>query len=66
MNIPIEIVATLLAIVVAGAISFGAFILKRIDRTEKRVLVLIVMLKDRGFKIPDQGDTDRLLKANNL
>ncbi|MGD0744144.1 MAG: hypothetical protein ABSA45_03220 [Verrucomicrobiota bacterium] len=36
----------------------------RINRLEKRVLTLIVMLRDRGFKIPSDEDTKRFLKAD--
>lgn len=39
---------------------------KRVARVEKHVLILIVMLRDRGFRIPDQSDTDIFLKSNNL
>jgi hypothetical protein len=38
------------------------WMLIRINRIEKKMLMLIVMLRDRGFKMPRQTDTERYLK----
>ena len=66
MNIPIEIIAAVLpqsfrpsgpASIACGNGSSG---------TEKHVLILIIMLRDGGFEIPNETDTRTFLKANNL
>jgi hypothetical protein len=62
VNIPIELIATVLAILIGAVLNSQRFMRRRIERLEKSILTVIVMLRDRGFKIPE-GDTDRLLKA---
>jgi len=66
MNIPVEIIAALLSIALMGALASQRAMWKRIVRTEKNVLILIIMLRDRGFQIPDEADTKLFLKANNI
>jgi len=66
VNVPVEIIAALLSIAVAGALASQRAMWKRIVRTEKNVLILIIMLRDRGFQIPDQTDTEIFIKSNNL
>lgn len=39
---------------------------KVIPRLEKKIVMLLVMLRDRGYKIPDETDTEIFLKSNNL
>jgi hypothetical protein len=43
-----------------------AWILIRINRIEKRIVVILVMLRDRGFRVPDKTDTEIFLKANDV
>lgn len=66
MNFPVEIVAAVLGIALAAMMAERRAMWKRIGRIEKRLLVLIVMLNDRGFRIPDKDDTDIFLKSNRL
>ncbi|MGB7767437.1 MAG: hypothetical protein WBN22_01090 [Verrucomicrobiia bacterium] len=66
MNIPIEIVAAILPLALGAVWADQRAIRKRISRTEKNVLILIIMLRDHGLKIPDEDDTKLFLKANNL
>jgi hypothetical protein len=42
------------------------YMLIRISRLEKKVLTMIVMLRDRGFKIPSSYDTELFRKNNDL
>lgn len=39
---------------------------KRLSRVERSLLTVIVMLTDRGFRVPDRSDTDVFLRSNNL
>lgn len=66
MKIPIEIIAAVIPVLLTGWWASQRAMWKRIVRIEKNVLVLIVMLRDRGFRIPDKSDTDLFVKANNL
>lgn len=73
MEIPTDIVASFGAVALTAALSWLRSpnrkfeqLSKRMDRVEKKLLILMVMLADRGFRMPDQGDTDRFLRSNNL
>ncbi len=66
MNIPIEIIAAVLPLILSAFWTSQYRMWKRIVRTEKHVLILIIMLRDRGFEIPNETDTRTFLKANNL
>ena len=66
MKVPIEIVAVILAFVLSTLFAFIRSWGKRLARLERSVLTVIVMLRDRGFRLPDQGDTERFARSNNL
>jgi hypothetical protein len=62
MNIPTEIIGDVLAVVLTAVIALQVWLFKRISKIERTLLTIVIMLEDRGFKIPDASDTDRLLK----
>lgn len=64
MNIPIEIIAGVLVFLLGAVLNNQRSTRRRIDLLEKKILTVIVMLCDRGFRIPET-DTD-LLKKNGL
>ena len=39
---------------------------RHIARVEKRILMIMVMLRDRGFQVPNESDTEVFIKSNNL
>ena len=73
MEIPTDVVASFGAVVLTAVLAWPRSATKKFDklsermeRQERKLLIVMVMLSDRGFKIPDQGDTDRFLRSNNL
>jgi len=64
MNIPIEVVAGVLAVLLGAVLKSQRETRKRLDRVEKRVLTIIIMLRDRGLKIPSETDTEHFLKSD--
>lgn len=62
MNIPIELIAACLAIVLTAVLAYQREMRKRVEKLERSVRTLIIMLRDRGLKIPTETDTERLLK----
>ncbi|HXC34270.1 MAG TPA: hypothetical protein VNV43_00230 [Candidatus Acidoferrales bacterium] len=64
MNIPTEIIGDVLAVILTAVIGLQVWLFKRINKIERTLLTIVIMLADRGFKIPDGGDTERLLKAS--
>jgi biotin operon repressor len=64
MNIPVELIAACLAVALTAVLGSQRAIWKRIARLEKNVLTIIIMLRDRGMKIPSESDTERLLKSD--
>lgn len=60
MNIPTDIIAEVLAVVLTAVIGLQCWLIKRIGKLERTVLTMVIMLRDRGFKV--EHDTDRLLK----
>jgi hypothetical protein len=65
MNIPTDIIATVLGVLLTAVIGLQCWLFKRINKLERSVLTIVVMLADRGFKIPDASDTDRILRSKN-
>ena len=65
MNIPIELIAAILAVLLGAVLQSQRSMRRRIEALEKSVLTLIIMLRDRGWKVPKlaEGDTDRFLKV---
>jgi hypothetical protein len=61
MNIPVEIIAAILAVVLTFLLSAQIAVRKRLERTEKNLLTVIIMLSQHGLKIPE-GDTSHILK----
>jgi len=66
MNIPIEIISAFLAIALTATLAERRAMWKAIGRIEKQNIIIITMLHLNGFDVPEKGDTDRFLKANNL
>jgi uncharacterized membrane protein YadS len=64
MNIPIELLAALLAVLLGAVLNSQRSLRTRIDNLEKKVLTLIVMLHNRGFEIPSDSDTDLFFKTD--
>lgn len=66
MNVQIEILVALSPVVltamIAGFLSFS----KRMNRIERTLLMIIVMLRDRGLAIPDVDDPERLIKSKSF
>lgn len=63
MTIPTEIVAEVMAVLLSAVIALQCWLFKRINKLERNVLTIVVMLADRGFRIPDPSDTDRILRG---
>jgi hypothetical protein len=63
MNVPIEIIEVLLAGLLGAILKSQASTRRRIENLERKVLTVIIMLRDRGFKVPSEDDTDRFLKS---
>jgi len=60
MNVPIELIATILALIFASVISLQVWLVKRVFKLEKRLALLIAVLEEHfGFRLPT-GDTDRI------
>jgi hypothetical protein len=64
MNIPIELIAAIGAVLLGAILNNQRANRRRIERLEKSVLTIIVMLRDRGFKVPKSGDTDLFAKVD--
>jgi hypothetical protein len=64
MNIPTELIAAFGAVALTAALGYVRSSAKRIARVEKNVLVLIIMLRDRGFQVPDERDTEQFAKSH--
>jgi len=60
MTIPIEIVAVILAFLLTALLGSQLSLRKRIDSLEKNVLVIIVMLRDRGLQIPTSDSVSKI------
>lgn len=65
-HLPVEVFDTLLLFVLAMAWNGYRRMWRHVRRLEKFMLMVLVMLKDRGFRLPEQGDTDRFLRSNNI
>jgi len=61
MNIPVEIVASILAVLLTFMLGAQISVRKRLEKTEKNLLTVIIMLSSHGIQIPD-GDTSHILK----
>jgi hypothetical protein len=66
MNVPIEIIAGVLAVLLTAVLQSQRSMRRKLESLERTVIVLIIMLRDRGMKIPDIPgfDTERLLKGS--
>ena len=65
MNIPIELIAVILAALLGAIVTLLAWLVKRVFKLEARLSLLIAVMQDHfGFRIPlPSGDTDRFLKV---
>jgi hypothetical protein len=63
VNIPIELIAAVLAVLLAAVLKSQASLRRRTERLETRMLTIIIMLRDRGFKVPSASDTEQFLKT---
>jgi hypothetical protein len=60
MNIPVEIVAALLALVFGGIISLQVWLVRRVFTLEARLMLLIAVLEEHfGFRLPT-GNTNHI------
>lgn len=66
MTIPVDIVAAVLPVFLAAWIGWQVFLFKRIARVEQKVLTIVIMLRDRGFRMPGGTDTERLLRRDKF
>lgn len=66
MTIPIDIVAAFGAVLLTALLSSYRSLHKRMAKVERNILTVVIMLRDRGFRIPDQTDTDQFLKSNKM
>ncbi len=64
MNIPVEIVAACLAVALTAWLRSQRAIWKHIRSNEKKTATIIIMLRDRGFKIPSEHETEHFLKSD--
>jgi Mn2+/Fe2+ NRAMP family transporter len=62
MNIPIEIIAAIGAVLLGAILTSTRGNRRRIERMEKRLIILTTMLREHGLKIPPSSDTDFTIK----
>lgn len=66
LHLPIEVFNVLMIFVLSMIWKGYHSMWKHIVRVEKRVLMIMVMLRDRGFQIPNDSDTEVFARSNNL
>lgn len=66
LHLPVETFDTLLVVLLGMTWRGYRRIWRHIARLEKRVLMVMMMLRSRGFEVPAESDTDVFTKANNL
>lgn len=66
LHIPVELFDALLIFLLTILWKSYRAVWRHIIRLEKLMLMIMVMLRDRGFEVPDQGDTEVFKRANNL
>lgn len=60
MNIPVDIIAAIAAVILASLITLQAFLIRRVFKLEARLALLIAVMQEHfGFRIPS-GDTDHI------
>ncbi|MGH8023183.1 MAG: hypothetical protein ACRED1_06360 [Limisphaerales bacterium] len=62
IEILVALSPVVLTAMIAGFLSFS----KRMNRIERTLLMIIVMLRDRGLAIPDVDDPERLIKSKSF
>lgn len=65
-HIPAEILDTALIFLLGMIWNGYRRIWRHIGRVEKRVLMIMIMLRDRGHEVPTERDTEVFKRANNL
>ena len=73
MNIPTDIIATIIAVILTALLAQLRNLGKQIDnakdrieKAERKMLIIMIMLKERGLKIPNSSDTDHFLRTTDL
>jgi len=66
LQVPDEVAEGLMILILTGIWKSYRSLWRHVNRVEKRVLTVMVMLRDRGFVVPDESDTQKFIKSNNL
>jgi len=65
-HIPAEVFEGVLIFILTAVWKSYRSMWRHIARVEKRILMIMVMLRDRGFVVPNDSDTEIFTKSNNL